>query len=203
MPPDKIDDDRVRKLIDYSIRLARQQKPNLTPGDEAYASFQMLITLRRWDDTPATPLSTISADPTWKDLLELPQKPLDENFNLMAAEHYAFARYIAVSLGDPHTDAIIRTYHIAKTVAFALPGGVGEKALRTTSNHPVLPESDDSKRWASMGAAQGLQDYKSTHNGKLGAPFSARGVLTNNASAQYKRIGDTMPFSYSKPAGAQ
>jgi len=203
MPPDKVDDQRVQKIIEYSIRLARQQKQNPTDSEEASMSFQMLIALRRWDDTPETPLSRIESDPAWKDLLELPEKPLDQNFNLMAAEHYAFARQIALGFGDPHTDAIIRTYHVAKGIALFIPGGIGEKLLRTAKNHPVLPESDDSKRWASMGAAQGLLEYKKSHNGNLGTPFSARGVLTNNATAQYKRASESYPTSYFQTSTAR
>lgn len=202
-PPDKIDDQRVQKIIEYSIRLARQQKQNLSDSDEASMSFQMLIALRRWDDTPETPLRMVESDPVWKELLELPQRPLDQNSNLMAAEHFAFARQIAVGFGDPHTDAIIRTYHVAKGIALFIPGGVGEKLLRTAKNHPVLPESDDSKRWASRGAAQGLQEYKASHNGKLGEPFSARGVLTNNATAQYKTAAGSYPTLYFNSQGVR
>ena len=57
--------------------------------DEDYWSWQILLTLRRWDGSPATPLRNVQADPHWKSLPRLPDVPLDRNFDLMAAEHYA------------------------------------------------------------------------------------------------------------------
>jgi hypothetical protein len=183
--PDPIDDKRVAQIIDYAAYLVKRANPKVTVAAEAEASFQKLISLRRCGDQGIPPFDTVISDPTWKRLLQLPEKPLDLNFDLMAAEHYAFARTIAIEYGDPHTDATVRTYYGIKTIALAVPLGIGEKFLRTSKNHPVLPESDASKRWASTGVFAGLERYKMEHDGQLGPPFSSRGVLTANYG-QYK-----------------
>ena len=70
---------------------------------------------RRWDVTPQTPLSRVEADPLWKSLLRLPQKPLDLNFDLMSAEHYSYARFVAAFYVDPHTETVLETYFAAKS----------------------------------------------------------------------------------------
>lgn len=193
-----IDNVRVQGILDHARDLARAAKPSATGAEEAYIAWQILLTLRRWDDTAATPLSRVEADPKWKSLLELPGKRLDENYNLMAAEHYEYARYIAAIYGDPHTEGVLRTYFAAKTAVNLLPGG--ERLLRTSPNHPVLEESAESKMWMSKGVAQGLLDYKAEHGGKLGTAYSSRGVITGNAPAQYRR-GTGLPYPYAYGAG--
>lgn len=199
MAADPIDNARVQGILDHARDLARAAKPSATGAEEAYLAWQILLTLRRWDDTPATPLSRVEGDPAWKSLLELPGKRLDQNYNLMAAEHYEYARYIAAIYGDPHTEGVLRTYFAAKTAVNLLPGG--ERRLRTSPQHPVLDESPQSKMWVSKGVAQGLLDYKAEHGGKLGTPYSSRGVVTGNAPAQYKRATG-VPLPYASGAGA-
>jgi hypothetical protein len=184
--PDPISDTLVRQVIDYAAYLVKQSNPKVTVHEEAEQSFQRLISLRRCGDEGTAPLDVVMSDLTWKRLLRLPEKPLDLNFDLMAAENYAFARKVAIEFGDPHTEATVRTYYGIKTIALAVPLGIGERFLRTSKNHPVLPESDASKRWASTGVFVGLGQYKEEHNGQLGAPYSSRGVITANASSQYK-----------------
>jgi hypothetical protein len=185
-PPDAIDDSRVKEILQHASEIARRQKPAATALDESYESWQTLLKLRRWDDTPETPLKDVQADAKWKSLLQLPAKPLDGNFDLMAAEHFAYARYVALTYGDPHTESVLKTYFMAKKI-------MPERWLRTSKNHPVLPESKASLSWMSKGVLQGLQDYRNApgHGGQLGRPFSSREVVTANAPAQYKRAKDT------------
>jgi hypothetical protein len=198
-PPSKIiDDKRVQGIIDYAVYLAHISEPKVTPEGEAALAFQRLIRLRRWNVAKQGPLTNIEYYSNWKDLLQLPENPLDLNLNLMAAEHYAFALKVAIELGDPHTEGIVRTYFAAKTLLFHVPMGMGERLLRTDPDHPVLPESDASKRWAAAGVFKGLEEYRRRHNGKLGLPFSAKGLLTDNAPTQYKQARGNLPAAYSK-----
>jgi len=199
---DAIDDSRVAGILKHAAELALRQKPSATLLEQDYWSWQILLTLRRWDDTTATPLSNVQADPQWKSLLRLPDVPLDHNYDLMAAEHYGYARYVAATYGDPHTDGILRTYFAVKTAVSLLPSG--EKLLRTTKNHPVLPESGASRKWMSLGVQQGLLDYRKTHGSHLGPTFSSREVLRSNVGPQYKRALDaTAPLPYAKgPTGS-
>jgi hypothetical protein len=189
LQPEPIDDKRVQGILDHARDLARTQTSGLSMLDLDKAIWQVLLVLRRWDDTPQTPLSRVEADPSWKSLLRLPQKPLDSNFDLMAAEHYSYARFVAAFYGDPHTETALKTYFAAKSALSHFKGG--EKLLRTTPNHPVLPESDASLRWMSLGVVQGLNDYRAANGGQLGKPWSSRDVVTQNVGPQYQRAKDS------------
>jgi hypothetical protein len=193
---DSIDDQKVQGILAHALDLVRLQKPQSSGRDETYETWQILLALRRWDDTPKTPISLVQNDAQWKSLLELPEKPLDHNFNLMADEHSSFARYIAAGCGDPHTEGVLKTYFAAKSAVSFFPGG--EKLLRTSPNHPVLPESAASRRWMAQGVRQGLQDYRNAHGGQIGESFSSRSVVTDNAGPQYKRAKDTVVRPYGK-----
>jgi LysM repeat protein len=183
---DTIDDDKVQKILDYAADIAFKKNPQSDAVDEARDSWQILYVLRRWNGSP----QTIPNYQGWQSLLELPQTPLDRNLELMAAEHYGFARYVAAGCGDPHTESVLKTYFAAKSVVSFFPGG--EKLLRTDPNHPVLPESPASLKWKSKGVQDGLLDYKKEHGGHLGENFSSRSVVTNNIGPQYQKAKSTV-----------
>jgi LysM domain len=183
---DSIDDDQVQGILDYAVDLVHKKKPQSDGVEEALDSWQILLVLRRWDDTP----QTIQNYEQWQSLLELPQTPLDRNLNLMAAEHYSFARYVAAGCGDPHTEGVLKTYFAATSAVSFFPGG--EKLLRTDPKHPVLPESPASRKWMAKGVQEGLLDYRNAHGGHLGENFSSRSVVTGNAGPQYKKAKDTL-----------
>lgn len=198
--PEPIDDRRVQAILDKARDVAHAQQPQAAGVDADYWIWQTLLELRRWDNTPQTPLSSIESDPVWKSTLRLPAKPLDSNFDLMAAEHYAYARFVAAYYGDPHTQTVLKTYFGAKSALSQVPGG--EQLLRTSPKHPVLPESDASLMWMARGVAQGLADYRAAHGGQMGKPWSSREVVTGNAPAQYKRAAGMSGFKgYARGAG--
>ena len=108
----------------------------------------------------------------------------------MAAEHYGFARYVAAGCGDPHTEGVLKTYFAAKSVVSLFPKG--EKLLRTSPNHPVLPESPASQKWKSKGVQDGLLDYRNEHGGHLGENFSSRSVVFDNIGPQLQKAKSTV-----------
>jgi LysM repeat protein len=183
---DSIDDKAVQGILDCAVDLAQKKNPTSDAVEEAHDSWQILIVLRRWNDPP----QTIPNYDDWEELLELPQTPLDHNLELMAAEHYSFARYIAAGCGDPHTEGVLKTYFAAKSAVSFFPGG--EKLLRTDPKHPVLPESDASRKWMSKGVQAGLLDYRNAHGGHLGENFSSRGVVTDNIWPQVQKAKSTV-----------
>ena len=168
-------------------------------GDRVDFARQLLLLLRRWEGE-SVPLiedqqvwgpwrqiiKQCLAERRWRDALEYPAVALDQNYNLMAAEHYAFARYIARLYGDPNTDATLNTYFPAKKILIAVGG---EKLLRTSANHPVLRESTASLAWKSKGVIDGLDDYRKANGGKPGIRNSSRSMVMPNAIQQYKLVG--------------
>src|SRR5215467_4867183 len=183
-----VDDQRAASILSRTETLAHTSGRN-----EIDFARNLLRILRRWEgpdvaqlDDPnewtyyQTVITSMLNDPDWKDSLEYPDVPLDQNVTLAAAEHYAFARLIAAYYGDPHTLMVVKFYYGVKHI---LP----EKMLRTSAKHPVLPESDASRAWAAKGVTKGLEDYKAAHGGKLGKPFSSRAVIYDNGPMHYKQ----------------
>jgi hypothetical protein len=189
----QVTDGKVQAIIGQSILLAKAY------GVDAVDFMrQLLLLLRRWEGDNVSLLEDQAAwgawkvildkclaDKQWQDILDYPDTPLDQNYNLMAAEHYAFARYIARSYGDPNTEGTLNVYFHAKKFLMEIGG---EKLLRTSAKHPVLKESQASLAWKSKGVADGLQDYAGAHGGKLGVRNSSRGMLKANILQQYQTV---------------
>ena len=78
------------------------------------------------------------------------------NFELAAAEHYMYSRFLAGATGDPLVTLAPSLYNLKKRVFFYLD----IQDLMTTTNYPCLPPSDESVAWGERGAQDGLIDFK-------------------------------------------
>lgn len=84
------------------------------------------------------------------------------NFDVAAAEHYMYARYLAGLTGDPITQLAPRIYALKKRAYFALGK---EPALRTDPARPTLPYDERIELWGIKGAQAGLVDFGAAHPG--------------------------------------
>jgi len=78
------------------------------------------------------------------------------NFELAAAEHYMYSRFLAGKTGDPAVIAAPSIYNFKKKIFFFLD----IQDSMTTSPYPCLPPSGESVAWGEQGATDGLMDFK-------------------------------------------
>lgn len=197
-----VTDAKVQAIINLADAVAAAANSS----DRVDYMRQLLMLLRRWEGEGApliqdqqiwgywkSVIKLCLADGQWQAALDYPAVPLDHNYNLMSAEHYAFARYIAKIFGDPNTDATLNAYFWVKNGLVKIGA---ERLLRTSANHPVLEESTASLAWKSKGVVDGLEDYRKGHGGKLGKPNSSRSMVWPNAVQQYKTVGGKVVPAY-------
>jgi hypothetical protein len=174
---ENVTDSEVLKILSFGVAEQTRSRPTQTVQELTYAVWQRLLQLRRWTGPTDAVLH-------WKPILGFPETPLDQNYNLMAAEHYAYARHVAQFYGDPNTNATIKLYFDVKNLAQLT--SFTERLLRTDPNHPTLPESAESRQWAARGAVEGLDDYRKEHEYRLGTAGSSREIIYDLIKTQAK-----------------
>lgn len=161
------DDRRVVKILDFTLKSAKDMVDSPPPGiPEGGADFYLLAMIdekykedRRFSDAPQRP-STVEdehlklAFSALKEFRSTPDRSQDSE--LAAAEHYIFMRKLARVSGDPLTLALPAGYHVKKSVMFAL--GRPERMAVHKDNLPH-PPSWDVLGWAQRGAREGLVEH--------------------------------------------
>jgi hypothetical protein len=129
----------------------------------------------------------------WKLLKEKvrgdPLHRFDDNFDVAAAEHYMYIRFLAGQTGDPACHAAPFLYG-AKKVLDQIFGRL--QSGQAQGGHPVLPSNPYVVAWGQTGVIDGLADYKSVNQGAPYKPGTAVGVLAGFSVSPdlAKKIGD-------------
>ncbi len=99
------------------------------------------------------------------------------DYDLAAAEHYMYARFVTATTGDNKFDQQIRTYDFGKRIL----DYIGKLDAAKTTKLPVSPPSDQLLAWGLKGAKKGLQDYKEINPGASFNPGSAKSIAKSLA----------------------
>lgn len=149
----KVNDERVRALID---------------GSRDYVKLNLWV--KQGNASPSAEEVNFLA---WRylkdDLRGDPQHRYDYDFDVAAAEHYMYIRFLASQSGDPacHTAPVM---YAAKKLIDQMLGRL--QAGRAQDGHPVLPSNPYVVAWGQRGVIDGLKDYKDANHGaayKLGS----------------------------------
>lgn len=177
-----VDDARVRRIVNAAITAVPDQ-----PNDNDQRAEVAFDTVRTMFDNDrimsASPV--LAGDPTvdtvgvaFRALQRLRREERPQDFDLAAAEHYAYARFLGGFTGDPVVKLAPSGYAAKKKLYFMLGW---EEKLRTTPNNPALPPNAKVVEWGRRGAADGLDDFSRTRPGESQSIGNALGPLREQA----------------------
>ena len=115
-------------------------------------------------------------------LRDIRRGPQPCDYDLSAAEHYMYARFVTAASGDSEFPSEIKKYDVAKRIL----NYFGQLNLLQTTPLPVSPPSDELLEWGLKGAKAGIKDYKSLNPGKPLKPGAAKNVSESFAKKLYE-----------------
>ena len=150
----------MSKWLDEAYRLF---PPNST--DNRYRAWKYLLTKRREGD-----FKPDDGIPDWFKHHVALTPGAHADVSLAAAEHYAFARFLAAATGDwDGANKLTLGYEAVKVYKFAKHEQVD---LKLSKWGPVNPSLDE-LGIGLTGVLDGITDYKKDHGGKTGRPLVA------------------------------
>ncbi|RUL78903.1 hypothetical protein [Dyella choica] len=159
----KVNDQRVKVLID---------------GSQDYVKVNLWV--KNGEMSPSAERVNFLAWHYLKD--DLRGDPLhryDDDYDVAAAEHYMYIRFLASRSGDPACITAPVMY-AAKKLIDQMLGRL--QAGQAQGGHPVLPSNPYVVAWGQRGVLDGLKDYKEANPG---APYKLGSAVESLAAFPY------------------